>query len=406
MLAQLIQALYNIVDSVFVGRFSDSGLTALSIIYPIQLLMIALAVGTFVGINTVMAAKLGLDQKEKAKEYAGVGTPLAVALWIIFAAECYAIMPAFARMSTNDPAIISDVITYGKIVCVFSFGLFLESIWTKILQAQGDMKTPMVAQILGAVTNIILDPLLIFGLFGLPRMDIAGAAVATIAGQVVAALVVMKKGFHRSPVLKKYPHSTIFGGINASEKTNGDKNGIKSPTINDFFIRTHMEHLLDDFEIKTTSTNLEDIYSELYENPKYKDKLGVLDDAIYDYFSKLRLPDEPTIYDLLILGLTKDDLIATFNWDPLLIQAYERCYLITDNLPQMAFLHGNVALGYCPDCLDYGDVNNDCPTCGKKFERSKLLFSIKNKDYNNHELIKGFWEGTQDYIRTASKTAP
>ena len=206
MLAQLIQALYNIVDSVFVGRFSDSGLTALSIIYPIQLLMIALAVGTGVGINTVMAAKLGLDQKEKAKEYAGVGTPLAGALWLIFAAVCYAIMPAFARMSTNDPVIISEVITYGRIVCVFSFGLFLESIWTKILQAQGDMKTPMVAQIFGAVTNIILDPLLIFGLFGLPRMGIAGAAVATVAGQVVAALVVMKKGFHRSPVLNKYPH--------------------------------------------------------------------------------------------------------------------------------------------------------------------------------------------------------
>ena len=206
MLAQLIQALYNIVVSVFVGRFSDSGLTALSIIYPIQLLMIALAVGTGVGINTVMAAKLGLDQKEKATEYAGVGTPLAGALWMIFAAVCYAIMPVFARMSTNDPAIIADVITYGRIVCVFSFGLFLESIWTMILQAQGDMKTPTGAQILGAVTNIILDPLLIFGLFGLPRMGIAGAAVATVAGQVVAALVVMKKGFHRSPVLKKYPH--------------------------------------------------------------------------------------------------------------------------------------------------------------------------------------------------------
>jgi len=206
MLAQLIQALYNIVDSVFVGRFSDSGLTALSIIYPIQLLMIALAVGTGVGINTVMAAKLGLDQREKAKEYAGVGTPLAIALWAVFAAVCYAIMPTFARMSTDDPQIIADVIMYGRIVCVFSFGLFLESVWTKILQAQGDMKTPMVAQIVGAITNIILDPFLIFGLWGFPKMGIAGAAVATVAGQIVAALVVMKKGFYKSPALKKYPH--------------------------------------------------------------------------------------------------------------------------------------------------------------------------------------------------------
>ncbi len=204
MLAQLIQALYNIVDSLFVGRYSGSGLTALSVIYPIQLLMIALAVGTGVGINTAMAARFGVGQKERANEFAGVGTPLAVVLWAVFAIVCWCIMPAFACLSTSDPAVIADVVTYGRIVSVFSFGLFLESIWTKVLQADGDMKTPMVAQILGAVTNIILDPLLIFGLFGLPEMGISGAAVATVAGQIIAALVVMKKGFRRSPALSVY----------------------------------------------------------------------------------------------------------------------------------------------------------------------------------------------------------
>ena len=96
MLAQLIQALYNIVDSLFVGRYSGSGLTALSIIYPVQLLMIALAVGTGVGINTVMAAKLGSGRQKEADEYAGVGTPLAIALWAIFAAVCWALMPLYA----------------------------------------------------------------------------------------------------------------------------------------------------------------------------------------------------------------------------------------------------------------------------------------------------------------------
>ena len=206
MLAQLIQALYNIVDSLFVGRYSESGLTALSIIYPIQLLMIAFAVGTGVGINTVMAAKLGVGEAKKADEYAGVGTPLAAALWLLFAAVCWAVMPAYARISTASDAVIRDVTVYGRIVCVFSFGLFLESIWTKVLQSIGDMKTPMIAQILGAVTNIVLDPLLIFGLFGLPEMGIAGAAVATVAGQIVAALVVMRKGFRRSPAAKAYPH--------------------------------------------------------------------------------------------------------------------------------------------------------------------------------------------------------
>ena len=170
MLAQLIQALYNIIDSLFVGRYSGSGLTALSIIYPIQLLMIALAVGTGVGINTAMAAKLGVGENEKADEYAGVGTPLAVVPRFLFAAISWCAMPAFAKMSTDDPAIIADVVVYGRIVCVFSFGLFLESIWTKVLQAGGDMKTPMIAQIAGAVTNIVLDPLLIFGMLGLPEM--------------------------------------------------------------------------------------------------------------------------------------------------------------------------------------------------------------------------------------------
>lgn len=206
MLAQLIQALYNIIDSLFVGRYSDSGLTALSIIYPLQLLMIALAVGTGVGINTVMAGKLGVGNEKKADEYAGVGTPLAGFMWLLFAVICWFAMPFYAKMSTNSEVIIHDVIVYGRIVCVFSFGLFLESIWTKVLQSCGDMKTPMTAQIIGAITNIVLDPLLIFGMFGFPKMGIAGAAVATVSGQIMAALIVMKKGFRKSPHRQVYPH--------------------------------------------------------------------------------------------------------------------------------------------------------------------------------------------------------
>lgn len=199
MLAQLIQALYNIVDSVFVGKYAEEGLTALSIVYPLQLLMIALAVGMGVGVNTVMAANYGLGKKKNAYECAGVATPLAFALWAAFALICYIIMPLYARVSTDSPKVIEEVICYGRIVCVFSFGLFLESAWTKILQANGDMKTPMLAQIVGAVTNIALDPVLIFGLGPIPKMGVAGAAVATVMGQVVAALIVMKKGWYKHP---------------------------------------------------------------------------------------------------------------------------------------------------------------------------------------------------------------
>ena len=204
MLAQLIQALYNIVDSLFIGQYAGSGLTALSIIYPIQLLMIAFAVGTGVGLNTCMAANLGLGYRDVSDQYAGVGTPLIVVLWFLFAVLGWFFMPVYAAMSSQSAAVIQDVVSYGRIICLFSFGLFLESVWTKVLQAEGNMKTPMYAQVLGALTNIVLDPILIFGMFGIPGMGITGAAIATVSGQIVAAAVVFRRGYRRSPALSVY----------------------------------------------------------------------------------------------------------------------------------------------------------------------------------------------------------
>ena len=152
--------------------------------------MIALAVGTGVGINTAMAYFLGIRDRKRSDEAAGISTALSLVMWAVFALLAAVLMPAYARMSTESEAVIADVIVYGRIVCVCSIGLFLESGWTKVLQAEGNMNRPMAAQILGAVTNIVLDPLLIFGLFGLPALGIAGAAIATVAGQIVAAAIV------------------------------------------------------------------------------------------------------------------------------------------------------------------------------------------------------------------------
>lgn len=204
MLAQLIQAFYNIIDSYFIGKYSETGLTALSIIYPIQLLMIALAVGSGVGINTLMAHYLGIRREKESEEVAGTGALLAFVMWLLFAGITFLIMPFYARISTDSEAVIHDVVVYGRIVCVFSMGLFFESIWTKVLQAVGDMKLPMIAQIVGALVNIVLDPILIFGLGFVPKMGIAGAAIATVCGQVAAALIVMTKGYRKSPELSKY----------------------------------------------------------------------------------------------------------------------------------------------------------------------------------------------------------
>lgn len=205
MLAQLIQALYNIVDSLFVGRYSESGLTALSIIYPVQLLMIAIAVGSGVGINTLMAHYMGVKDDKKADRVAGVAWPLGIALWAIFAILAYFFIPVFARISTNDENIIKDVIKYGRITSVFSIGLFLESLFSKILQARGNMRLPMIAQIVGAIINIVLDPILIFGYLGLPELGIAGAAIATVVGQIGAMIIVAIKASEKSPTIKKYP---------------------------------------------------------------------------------------------------------------------------------------------------------------------------------------------------------
>ncbi len=199
MIAQLIVALYNIVDSLFIGRYSPEGLTALSIIYPVQLLMIALAVGTGVGVNTNIAAKLGTGEHDEARAFAGAGTPLAAVLWLLFAVLGFCFMPQYAAMSTDSEVVIADVIVYGRTICVMSFGLSFESVWTKVLQAYGDMKTPMRAQIVGAAVNIALDPLLIFGAAGVPGMGIRGAAIATVIGQTAAALIVLKGGVRRPP---------------------------------------------------------------------------------------------------------------------------------------------------------------------------------------------------------------
>lgn len=204
MLAQLIQALYNIIDSLFIGNYSQEGLTALSIIYPVQLLMIALAVGTGVGINTLMAHFYGIDKASEAQNAAGVGTPLALIMWILFAGIGFLILPLYASVSTGSSVVIKQVTVYGRIISIGSIGLFCESIWTKILQSEGNMKTPMIAQMVGAGVNILLDPLFIWGFGVIPEMGIGGAAFATVIGQIAAAVLVFRNGYRKTSNISNY----------------------------------------------------------------------------------------------------------------------------------------------------------------------------------------------------------
>lgn len=195
MLAQLIQALYNIVDSYFIGRYSDEALTALSLIYPLQLLITALGVGTGVGVNTLISRYRGERQDEKAVGITKAGNVLGILNWLIFAVCAGAVMRGYLHISTDSSEVFGMALIYGNIVCIFSIGIFMESIWTKVLQADGNMKLPMAAQIVGALVNICLDPVLIFGMGRIPAFGVAGAAVATVIGQVCAAVIVGTKGF-------------------------------------------------------------------------------------------------------------------------------------------------------------------------------------------------------------------
>ena len=200
MLAQLIQALYNIVDSLFIGRFDSKGLTALSIIFPLQLLMIAIAVGTGVGLNALVSHYLGLKKKDIADNISNMSSVIALYSWFIFAIITFFILPFYVRLQTSDSTIIDYSIIYGRIVCVLSVGLFLESMWAKVLQARGKMKLPMIDQIIGAIVNIILDPILIF----VCNLGIMGAAIATVIAQATSALILIKVGLKKSPNIEIY----------------------------------------------------------------------------------------------------------------------------------------------------------------------------------------------------------
>ncbi len=203
MLAQLIQALYNIVDSFFVGKYSTDALTAVTVIYPIQLIIVALAVGTGVGVNTFMAREYALGEKQNARDTAGTGMVLAVISWALLAIITTLVMRPYVETSASQPDAIDQAVVYGRIVCIGSLGTFLEGNWTKVHQSRGNMKRPMLAQVAGALTNVVLDPLLIFGMGPFPALGVAGAAYATIIGQFLSAVIVGVGAFVPPPKLRR-----------------------------------------------------------------------------------------------------------------------------------------------------------------------------------------------------------
>lgn len=201
---------------------------------------------------------------------------------------------------------------------------------------------------------------------------------------------------------KNKPHIVILGaGASKACILNGDKNGRKLSVMDGFIKELGLTDLFSKVKLVTQSDNLEDVYSELSERDDCKEIVVQLETAIINYFSKLELPSEPTIYDYLLLSLREKDVVATFNWDNLLLQAYRRISRITKDRPQLAFLHGNVGVGYCPNDHERGSMGNPCTQCGELYIPSKLLYPIKKKNYSTSLQIAQQWEGLKQYINNA-----
>ena len=195
MLALLIQSIYNIVDSYFVAQYSLSGLTALSIIFPIQLLMTALGTGTGTGLNILISRMDGNGDTARQRDVVKSGLYLGIWNFLIFTCVGMLLIGNYYAISSNQAEVRAEGIQYAQIIFLGSFGLFMESNCTKLLQAKGNMVTPMLAQVAGAAINLVFDPIFIFGLFSAPELGVAGAAIATIMGQWAAMLITLRAVF-------------------------------------------------------------------------------------------------------------------------------------------------------------------------------------------------------------------
>lgn len=189
MISMLVQALYNIVDSIFVAKISEDALTAVSLAFPVQNMMIAVASGTAVGINALLSRSLGEKNFQEANKAAKNGLFLAFLSYIVFAIFGIFGTRAYFMSQTDQVAIIEYGVQYLSVVLIVSIGLFFAITQERLLQATGNSFYSMVSQISGALTNIVLDPILIFGLLGAPKLGVTGAAVATVTGQLVSLVV-------------------------------------------------------------------------------------------------------------------------------------------------------------------------------------------------------------------------
>ncbi len=202
MLSMTVQALYNIVDSIFISFYAQEGLTAVTLAFPIQMLLISLSVGTGIGINSLISRRLGEKNIDAANNAASHGIFLGLIMWLGFLIFGVLFSNLFINAFTQNKEIAQMGYSYLSIVSIFSFGCLIQIIIEKTIQSTGNMIYPMIAQLIGALTNIALDPILIFGIGPIPSFGITGAAIATVVGQIIAMTYLIYILLFKQDILK------------------------------------------------------------------------------------------------------------------------------------------------------------------------------------------------------------
>lgn len=251
MISMLVQALYNIVDSIFVARLSEDALTAVSLAFPLQTMIIAVGAGTGVGINALLSKALGEKNSDKANKVAANGGLLYLLSYLVFFVLGFLVVKPFyqAQLKGSSPDIFDMGVSYLTIAMTCSFGIFLQFFFERLLTSTGKTIFTMTSQLVGALTNIILDPILIFGLLGMPRLGVAGAAIATVIGQILAGFVAM--GCHM-----KYNHEVhlSYKGFRPEKQVIGNIYAIGIPSIIMQSIGSVMTYSMNNILIAFTPT--------------------------------------------------------------------------------------------------------------------------------------------------------
>ena len=201
--------------------------------------------------------------------------------------------------------------------------------------------------------------------------------------------------------MKLKPHVVIIGaGASVAAFPNGDKSGKLLPTMDNFIDIIGLGKIFSKYGFIPKHKNFESVFSDLYQNDPNSKLIKEIESYVSNYFSSLELPDEITLYDHLLLSLREKDVVATFNWDPFIFDAWERCMGYA-SIPKPVFLHGNVRIGHCEDDGYIGKISEPCPECNNLLMPIKLLYPIKEKDYNSDIFIKSEWDYLQKSIENA-----